>query len=138
METIWHDILYAARGCGGTLSSLQPLSSRSHWVSRYHRHVHSDSCRVTEALEYAQPDQLVLLSGGATSTRFEEMKTGARSFTELAAYSGPESLTLTGGGEPEVLTGFRVSADFLHVLHINPVVGRSFLPAEDAAGAPRS
>jgi predicted permease len=137
METIWHDILYAARGLRrNPLFAATAILTLSLGIGGTTGMFTVIRAVLLKPLEYAQPDQLVLVSGGATSTRFEEMKTGARSFTELAAYSGPESLTLTGGGEPEVLTGFRVSADFLHVLHINPVVGRSFLPAEDAAGAP--
>src|ERR1700687_3770236 len=59
-------------------------------------------------LEYREPDRLVLIPGGATPTRFQEMQIGARSFTELGAFTGQEDLALTGGTQPEVLTGARV------------------------------
>jgi hypothetical protein len=85
-------------------------------------------------LQYHDPDGLVHMSGGATPTRFAEMSTGARSFTEIGAYTGQESLTLSGGAEPEVINGVRVSASFLRILGVNPMRGRSFRPEEDSPG----
>ncbi|MES1257880.1 MAG: ABC transporter permease, partial [Acidobacteriota bacterium] len=85
-------------------------------------------------LPYRDSDRLAHLAGGATPTRFAEMSSGARSFAELGVYSGQESLTLSGGSEPEVLKGVRVSADFLRILGVTPLRGRGFLPAEDAPG----
>ena len=85
-------------------------------------------------LDYRDPDRLVQVSGGATPARFEEMRAGARSFTGLGAFGGEESLTLTGAAEPEVLRGARVSADFLRILGVDPIFGRSFLPEEDSPG----
>lgn len=87
-------------------------------------------------LHYPDPDRLVRLSGGATPTRFAEMKSGARSFAELGVYTRPESITLSGKPEPKVLTGVRVSANFLRILGINPLLGRSFSPEEELSGAP--
>ena len=88
-------------------------------------------------LDYREPDRLVQVSGGATPVRFEEMTASAHSFTGLAAFGGQESLTLTGGAEPEVLNGARVSAGFLRILGIDPLLGRGFLPEEDSpASAP--
>jgi predicted permease len=75
----------------------------------------------------------VQISGGATPTRFDETKSAARSFQALAAFSGQENLTLSGGAfEPEVLIGMRVSANFLNILEVNPILGRSLLPTEDS------
>jgi predicted permease len=88
-------------------------------------------------LQYREPDRLVSLSGGATPSRFFEMKAGARSFTDLGATTGEENITLSGAAEPEVLKGARVSASFLGILGVEPLRGRGFLPQEDsAAGAP--
>src|SRR5579863_3280644 len=61
-------------------------------------------------LQYPDADRLVSISGGATPTRFAEMRASTHSFTELGAYVGPENVTLSGGAEPEVLKGVRVSA----------------------------
>ena len=83
-------------------------------------------------LEYPNADQLVQISGGAGPTRFEETKAAARSFQGIAVFSGQESLNLSGSAEPEVLTVARVSANFLSILEVNPIVGQSFLPADDS------
>lgn len=87
-------------------------------------------------LHYPDPDRLVRLSGGATPTRFAEMKSGARSFAELGVYTRPESITLSGKPEPKVLTGVRVSANFLRILRVSPLLGRSFRSEEDLSDAP--
>ncbi|HTW68021.1 MAG TPA: ABC transporter permease [Bryobacteraceae bacterium] len=85
-------------------------------------------------LQYPDADRLVSISGGATPTRFAEMRAGAHSFSELGAFVGPENVTLSGGAEPEVLKGVRVSADFLKVPAARPMIGRSFRAVEDSAG----
>src|ERR1700733_10140736 len=63
-------------------------------------------------LEYREPERLVLIAEGATPVRFEEMRVTSRSYTEVAAYTGPEDVALSGIAEPEVLKGARVSANF--------------------------
>ena len=87
-------------------------------------------------LAYRNPDRLVDISGGATPIRFEQIKTGARSLSEVGAFAGQENLTFLGSQEPEVLTGARVSANFLHILGVAPLLGRSFLPSEDSPAGP--
>jgi putative ABC transport system permease protein len=87
-------------------------------------------------LQYSEPDRLVSISGGATPTRFAEMKTAAHSFTELAAFTGTETVALSTGAEPEVLRGIRVSASFLRIPDVKPLLGRSFRPDEDSSGGP--
>jgi predicted permease len=49
----------------------------------------------------------------------------------------PGNVTLSGRGEPEVLTLASVSANFLHILGVEPLLGRSFLQEEEAAAGPR-
>jgi putative ABC transport system permease protein len=86
-------------------------------------------------LEYRDPHQLMHVSGGSTLTRFEQMKSAARSFTELGAFAvGKENVTLSTADGPEALNGARVSANFLSILGVEPIVGRSFLPKEDGPG----
>src|SRR5438128_11961272 len=83
-------------------------------------------------LEYRDPDRLVRISGGATSVRFEEIRTAARSFTDVGAFTvGMENMSLSGGDGPEALKGARVSANFLRILGVEPALGRTFLPEED-------
>lgn len=85
-------------------------------------------------LQYHDPDRLVSIMGGATPTRFAEMKAGAHSFTELAAIAGLQNVTLSGGAGPEVLKGVRVSAGFLRIPGVEPLLGRTFRPQEDSPG----
>ena len=85
-------------------------------------------------LQYHNPDRLVSLSGGATAPRFAEMKRGVHSFTDLGATTGEENITLSGGVEPQVLKGARVSASFLSILGVEPLRGRGFRPEEDSPG----
>ena len=87
-------------------------------------------------LEFHDPEQLIRITGGATPSRFEEMRADARLFSGIGAYTNQEDLTLTGAGEPEVVSATRVSANFLQILNVTPLHGRGFLPAEDTPGAP--
>jgi predicted permease len=45
-------------------------------------------------------------------------------------------MALSGGGDPEMLKGARVSANFLDVLGVRPLLGRAFIPEEDTPGGP--
>jgi putative ABC transport system permease protein len=85
-------------------------------------------------LQYRDPDRLVHISGGATPTLFTDMQAGAHSFTELGAFTPKENITLSGGAEPEVLKGARVSASFLRILGVEPMLGRGFRSEEDSPG----
>jgi predicted permease len=87
-------------------------------------------------LEYRDPDRLVRITGGATPARFAEMRAAARTFTEIGAFAGSENLALTGLTEPEVLKATRVSASFLRILGVDPILGRGFLAQEDSPGGP--
>jgi putative ABC transport system permease protein len=87
-------------------------------------------------LAYPDPDRLVRISGGATPTRFDEIRREAQSFSGVGAYTNQENLTFSGGSEPEILKSVRVSASFLNILGIRPLRGQSFREEEDLRGAP--
>ncbi len=89
-------------------------------------------------LAYADPDRLVLLSGGATQTHFEELRAAARSYSAIGEFRGIiENVTLSGGGSfPEVLKEARVSANFLSILGVEPLLGRGFRSAEEEPAGP--
>jgi len=90
-----------------------------------------------KSLDYRDPGSVVLLPHGVTPIRFYDFLRRARSLTEVGAYAGvSEETALSGRGEPEVLSTARVSANFLHILGVDPLLGRSFLPGEDRAGGP--
>ncbi len=87
-------------------------------------------------LPYPDSDRLVDISGGATPARFAEMKAGAHSFTGIGAFTPEENSTLSGRGDPEVLKGVRVSANFLQILGVDPLLGRAFRTEEDSRAGP--
>ncbi len=97
-------------------------------------------------LDYREPGRLVYFTTGNPSRNehdqsfspavFEHLKAGARSLQSLGAYGRPENMTLSSHGDPELLKGARVSADFLDVLGVRPATGRGFLASEDVPGGP--
>src|SRR5262249_42723974 len=93
-------------------------------------------------LEYRDPDQLVYLSLDNpkqnmqevpfTLLRYEETRKTARSFSGVGAFlRSSEAMTFSSGGDPETLKGACVSANFLDILGIQPLHGRSFLEEEN-------
>ncbi len=95
-------------------------------------------------LPYADPDRLVLVWDVQPSLAQAPM-----SYPEYLDWRAQDRLfeatgalfrnrfSLTGDGEPEQLTGARVSASFLPMLGVEPAVGRLFAAEEEGPGAPR-
>ena len=48
--------------------------------------------------------------------------------------SAGKGYNLSGGGDPDRVSGVRVSAGFFDVLGVKPRLGRTFLPEEEQAG----
>jgi predicted permease len=94
-------------------------------------------------LPYARPDRLVLIdlqrkdsdtgSSPLSWPRFTQISQSQRSFSNLAAVTS-ESFTLTGRGDPELLTAARVTWNFFDTLGVRMATGRTFRPREDQAG----
>jgi putative ABC transport system permease protein len=80
-------------------------------------------------------DKLNLPNFGASVLNFVSWREQARSFEELAAIAGT-TYTLTGTGEPEQLSGSRISPALTRVLGISPIRGRVFIDEEERPGAP--
>ena len=59
-----------------------------------------------------------------------------QTFQGMAA-SERGDFALTGGGEPEPLSGMRVSANYFDLLGVSAALGRTFLPDEDQSGRNR-
>ena len=134
-ETVWQDTLYALR----TLRKKPAFAVTA--VLTLALAIGGNTAMFTvirtvllKPLAYRDADRLVEIEGGATPLRFSEMAAAARSFTGLGAFTGEENVTLAGSGEPEVLKGVHVSANFLEILRADPLVGRSFRREEDSAG----
>src|SRR5690348_6021259 len=98
-------------------------------------------------LPYQNPNRLVVVSEQnpehgwyrniVSAANFVDWRKQTRVFTEMAAADVQESYMLTGAGEPEELSGQRVTANLFSLLGIQPLLGRTFLPEEDTPGTAR-
>ncbi len=95
-------------------------------------------------LPYREPDRVVSLWENVPThgrwrvapANFFDWKKQNTVFQDVAAFGG-NSLTLTGDGEPEQITGARVSAGYFAVVGVDPILGRAFLPEEYEPGKGR-
>jgi len=62
-----------------------------------------------------------------------DWKKEVHSFDELAAYAWDE-ISLTGDREAQKVQDFRVTANFLAMIGVQPLMGRTFLPEEEEPG----
>jgi putative ABC transport system permease protein len=79
-------------------------------------------------------DKLNLPSFGSSVLNFLSWREQAQSFEALAAIAS-NNYTLTSAGEPEQLSGNRISPVLTRVLGIPPLVGRDFTDSEEKPGA---
>jgi putative ABC transport system permease protein len=79
-------------------------------------------------------DKLNLPSFGSSVLNFLSWREQTQSFEALAAIA-TNNYTLTGTGEPEQLSGNRISPALTRVLGITPIVGRDFTDQEEKPGA---
>lgn len=66
----------------------------------------------------------------ASAPNFLTLRDRNHSFENMSAFRS-WAWQMTGGGEPELLRGARVSSDFFQAVGANPILGRSFMPEED-------
>ncbi|MFZ0523225.1 MAG: ABC transporter permease [Candidatus Acidiferrales bacterium] len=96
-------------------------------------------------LPYPNPDQLVLVFqanpqdqvpfDGMSYVNFEKLREHNSVFSELASNTRHE-LTLTGVGDPSVLSTVDVTPEIFSVLAVQPLLGRTFFPQDGKRGAP--
>ncbi len=96
-------------------------------------------------LPYADGDRLVVLHQQAPALGYErerfsvpeleDYRAQSRSFESLVEYHSMD-FDLIGEGEPRRVTTGVVSANFFDTLGVKPLLGRTFLPADDMADAP--
>jgi len=94
-------------------------------------------------LPFQDPDRLVMVfenhlgngfrKGRVGPPMIEEWRKQSTVFEGLAGWGG-ETLTLTGRGTPETLSGARFSANIFSLLGVKPALGRDFLPEEEIYG----
>lgn len=93
-------------------------------------------------LDYPEPDRIVVVKESnlpaypefsVSPPNFLDWQKQAKSFASLAAVGG-QALNLTGDREPQRLIGAKITAQYFDVYGIKPILGRAFLPEEDAPG----
>ena len=95
---------------------------------------------------YPQPERLALVAATYTSNghtdqdvqtggQFQMLRDHVTAF-DVAAYSREGGANFAAGNRPEYIQQQRVSADFFHVLGVDPQYGREFSRAEDVPGGP--
>jgi Acidobacterial duplicated orphan permease len=68
-----------------------------------------------------------------TEANFWDVRAMSRAFEDAGAFDTVD-MNMTGSGDPQHLTVGRVSAQFFHILGVQPSLGRLFLPDEDQPG----
>ena len=95
-----------------------------------------------QPLPYPHPEQLVDVmetgnngrpNGSVSGGAFKDWRDHSSKFARLAV-SEEARRNLTGLGTPERVTGLQVSADYLPVLGVAPMLGRDFTASETAVG----
>jgi putative ABC transport system permease protein len=93
-------------------------------------------------LDYPDPDRIVNIREtnlpqfpefSVSPPNYLDWQKQTRSYEYLAAYSGA-GMNLTGEGEPQRLVGIKATANYFDVFGMKPVLGRMWLPEEDAVG----
>ena len=93
-------------------------------------------------LPFPQPEQLVAVDeskpnfdqGSISYPNFLDWQKDNHSFSAMAVARG-SAFSLTGKGEAEQVNAEFVSGSFFPLLGINPILGRTFTPAEEQGGA---
>jgi predicted permease len=95
-------------------------------------------------LPFPEPERLVRIQEATpegemfsvSAPTYIDFREQSRSFTDIAAISGPPmSFALLGHGEPELCIGIPTTGSLFAVLGLEPVLGRSFTPAEEQPGS---
>src|SRR5882672_3268490 len=140
MKTLWHDARYGMRMLlkkpGFTLTAVITLALGIGATSVIFSFVNGILLR---PLPYKDSDRLVLIqetvakrggeSIGVNPLNFLDWREQNRVFTGVAAFSGNDFL-LTGGGEPEELSGANISYNTFEILGVAPILGRTFTAEE--------
>lgn len=94
-----------------------------------------------KALPYPHAEQLVNVwetvsngsRNGVSAAVYKDWRANSTKFSSLTLVKDIRQ-NLTGGNVPEHLRGLQVTTEYLSVLGVTPLLGRGFLPGEDAKG----
>ena len=100
------------------------------------------SAVLLKPLPYPDPSRLIyahdtypaVTYASVSAAKYLALREGTRSLEALGAHA-PASLTLTGDGDPEQVSGARVSADLFQALDVPALIGRPFSADEDVPNA---
>jgi predicted permease len=139
MQTLWQDLRYGARMLlkqpGFTLIAVVTLALG---IGANTTIFSVMNALVFRSLPFTEAERLVWianvgedgLSGQTTRmNNYIDWRTLNQSFSDLAGYfafSDYESFSLTGSGEPERLSGYFITQNFLPLLGVQPLLGRNF------------
>jgi putative ABC transport system permease protein len=143
MESLFKDIRYGARSLlkrpGFTVIAIITLALGIGANTAIFSVVNATLLR---PLPFKDPERVVMVWGflpkmaqtadklPSSSGNFVSLRDQNHTLENLAAFR-TWGWQLTGGGEPELLRGARVSADFFPAVGASPILGRSFTPDED-------
>ncbi len=144
LEGLWQDVLYGARMLWQKRSySAIAVLTLALGIGANTAIFSVVNSVLLKPLPFAAPDQLVALGQQSAQNRaalaqfsfrnFDDLRQQSRSFDRVAAYYN-FNLTLTGDREAQLLRGTVATADLFPLLGVSPILGRTFLPEEDAAG----
>src|SRR5215469_16524674 len=97
---------------------------------------------ILDPLPYPDADRLVRISDfqrqtgrafGVTMLNYLDWVAQTKTFESLAAYIG-NGMSVGGAGQPEIVLGLNVSANFFDVIGVRPELGRAFRPEENERG----
>ena len=145
MGTIWQDLRHACRALRRTpafaLAAVLTLALGIGANTAIFSIVESVLLR---PLPYKDPSRLAQLwntyppavpQGPFSAGDFRDFRKRSRTFSGLGAFiEPPRDLNLTGASEPERLEMRYATSDLFPTLGIEPVMGRTFTPAEDDPG----
>jgi putative ABC transport system permease protein len=146
MSSLWWDIRYAIRLWGRSPGSIViVVLTLALGIGANTTMFSVVNATVLRPLPFPDPDRLQTVWNSSVQDptdinivsfpNYRDWIARNRSFESLALFdSSGRGYNLTGGGEPEQVSGVRVSASFFHVLGVEPMLGRTFRPDEEAPG----
>ena len=142
---LWSDISYTARiACRAPLFTATVVLTVMLAIAANTTIFSVVNSVMLRPLPFREPDRLVqvaekndklnLPTFSSSVLNFLDWREQAHSFEDLAAV-GFANYTLTGSGEPEQFSGYRITSAVTGVLGIAPVAGRAFTEEEEQPGA---
>ncbi len=145
LDDAWQDLRHASRifrrspafAAAGVLTIALGIGANSAVFSAV-------NAVLLRAPPYPDPERLVMLWGDCARCsgraavepgNYSDWKARSRSFETMAAVRAA-TFNVAGEDEPERVSGVAVTAEFFRTIGVDPLLGRGFLPGEDAVGAP--